>query len=385
MLQLKARKILVFAEHFAPAYKAGGIVRSLENLVMLLEGEYEFAVVTSNTNLHRHERMENIVCNQWTKFNDRCNVIYLSGERQTISELKKIIRFVNPECVYINGIFSPFFTLSPLLLIKFFSYPAKVILAPRGMLHKGNLRMKRFKKNVFFFLFKLGRFHKQICWHSTDLQEKEDILQMFGRESNVVLAHPLPTPCITPLTQIRKTKGQLLLATISLIAYKKGHLQLLKTLKALQNKVSAELHIYGPVKDQAVWQCCQKEIEQLKNGIKVVYHGFVHPEEVAAVLGRYHFFVLLSQGENFCHAAYESLRVGRPLIISDQTPWRNLEVQHAGWDINLYNQNKLFQVLEHAHDMDQATYDELCQGAQSLAKRFLIEAEFKQQYETLFH
>lgn len=377
------KKILVFAEHFAPAYKAGGIVRSLENLVKALDRRYEFEVVTSNTNLHRNEKIENVIPNQWTKFTEKCNVIYLSQEKQTFQEIKNIVSTVKPDYVYINGVFSPFFTLLPLFIFKL-SLPAKIIIAPRGMLHKGNLRLKWLKKKIFLLGFKLCNLHNNIRWHATDVQEKNDILGIFGDTAEIVLATPLLNRTIPSFRPLSKLSGQLRLATISLIAYKKGHLQLIRTLKALQDKLSVELHIYGPVKDKPAWENCKKEISLLNDNIKVIYHGFIHPEDVEDILREYHFFVLLSHGENFCHAAYESLKVGRPIIISNQTPWRNLAVQKAGWDIDLRDKKVLLDVFKQAHDMDQTSYNNFCNGAQDLAKRFLYASHFEEQYAGLF-
>jgi hypothetical protein len=53
MSSSQSQKILILAEHFAPAYKAGGIVRSLENMVRELEGNFDFWIVTGNANLSR--------------------------------------------------------------------------------------------------------------------------------------------------------------------------------------------------------------------------------------------------------------------------------------------------------------------------------------------
>lgn len=39
--------------------------------------------------------------------------------------------------------------------------------------------------------------------------------------------------------------------------------------------------------------------------------------------------------ENYGHAIVESFVAGLPVVISDRTPWRNLEKINAGWDIPL--------------------------------------------------
>ena len=46
-------------------------------------------------------------------------------------------------------------------------------------------------------------------------------------------------------------------------------------------------------------------------------------------------FLLPTGGENFGHAIFEALSCGVPALISDQTPWRGLAAQRAGWDLPL--------------------------------------------------
>ena len=46
-------------------------------------------------------------------------------------------------------------------------------------------------------------------------------------------------------------------------------------------------------------------------------------------------FVLPTKTENFGHAIYESMACGLPVLISDKTPWHNLEKNKAGFDLSL--------------------------------------------------
>jgi glycosyltransferase involved in cell wall biosynthesis len=212
----------------------------------------------------------------------------------------------------------------------------------------------------------------------------EDIRRMFGAEAEIILANDTPDLVAQPLAPIQKESGSLKLVTISLITAKKGHLTLLETLKALEDQISVEYHIYGPVKDPDYWQACQQQIALLKPSIKVVYHGNIHPTEVTATLQQYHFFVLPSKGENFGHAIYEAFNAGRPVIISNQTPWKKLQQQQAGWDVDLQDRKALSEALKRAYQMNQTEYEAWCRGARGVARRFVDESNFTDQYNTLF-
>ena len=50
---------------------------------------------------------------------------------------------------------------------------------------------------------------------------------------------------------------------------------------------------------------------------------------------RYHAMLMPSLTENFSYTALESWQAGIPVLISDQTPWRDLEAAGVGWDLPL--------------------------------------------------
>jgi glycosyltransferase involved in cell wall biosynthesis len=378
------KKILILTEHFAPAYKAGGIVRSLENLVHNFNARFSFSVITGSADLGETQPMPDVAPNQWVPFKNAAEVLYLSPDYQQREKLTRFIEDRRPEALYINGVYSLPFVVMPLRLARRLPSRPLVIVAPRGMLQRGALSVKPLKKKVYFALFKAWGLHKNVRWHATDPQEVEDIRRMFGPKAEVVLALDTPDLVAQPLKPISKEPGRLQLVTISLITAKKGHLALLETLKALEDEISAEYHIYGPVKDPEYWQACQGVMATLKPSIKVVYHGNIHPTEVMATLQGHHFFVLPSKGENFGHAIYEAFNAGRPAIISDQTPWKKLASQKAGWDFDLRDKQALPNALRQAYAMNQAEYDAYCRGAQGVARRFVQESDFANQYQALF-
>ncbi|MEJ7738942.1 MAG: glycosyltransferase [Chitinophagaceae bacterium] len=377
-------RVLIITSHFAPAYKAGGIVRSLENLVRCFDSEFKFYVLTGNTDLNSQEKLNEVTPDTWTCYTGNCNVMYLSEAKRKFGNLKEIFEFIKPDVVYINGLYSIPFTIFPLWILKEVMSETLMILAPWGMLHRGNLAMKPLKKRIFLALFKILGFHKNVRWHATDLQEKLDVMQLFGPKSQVVLADAVPRLNTCSLQPIAKSSDHLKLITVSLITPNKGHLRLLRALKELQNEISVEYHIYGPIKDDKFWKVCQQEIKTLSSSIEVHYHGFIDPATVTASLLQCHFFVLPTQGENFCQAIHESLLAGRPVIISDQTPWKKLQEQQAGWEIDLQDKNALPNALKMAYHMDQVTYDGYCKGAQAVAHRCLDRSRLRDQYQRLF-
>ena len=60
----------------------------------------------------------------------------------------------------------------------------------------------------------------------------------------------------------------------------------------------------------------------------------------------YHALLMPSLTENFSYTVLESLQAGIPVLISDQTPWRDLEAQGIGWDLDLVTRQPWLDALQ---------------------------------------
>jgi len=378
------KTILIIYDYFDPAYKAGGILRSLVNLVRNFNAQWQFKIITSDKDLGDTTPLPGISANQWQDYGPNTSVIYLSSAQTGYRRFKAMLASVTADVWYIQGVYSLRFVLFPLLIARTLSKKPLVIIAPRGMLQKGALSVKPLKKKVYLQTFRLLQLHKGVRWHATDAQETRDICSVFGPDADVVFA--TDTPDLKPghWQPIRKEPNSLRLVMISLITEKKNILATLRALKTLQNEVNVTYDIYGPVKDATYWQACEQEINSLGPTIQVNYHGDILPAQVPDILQQYHFFILPSLGENFGHAIYESLKVGRPVIISDKTPWRDLQLSQAGWDVDLSNPTALPNAIRQAFAMDQSVYDCYCEGARQVAATFVEKSDFLRQYQQLF-
>ena len=65
----------------------------------------------------------------------------------------------------------------------------------------------------------------------------------------------------------------------------------------------------------------------------------------------------MTSGENFGHAIIEALACGCPVIISDQTPWNDLESFGAGWVIPLDDEKRWKSVINMANVMDSESFE----------------------------
>ena len=135
----------------------------------------------------------------------------------------------------------------------------------------------------------------------------------------------------------------------------------LRLLQAAKGKI--DLDIYGPVEDMLYWRLCQNLIRQLPANVHVRYCGTVNHADVPAVFASYDLFLFPTHGENYGHVIAEAMLAGCPVLISDATPWRDLEKAGAGWDIPLTEPESFAAALNRCINMDGQEHDRLRQGA----------------------
>ena len=102
--------------------------------------------------------------------------------------------------------------------------------------------------------------------------------------------------------------------------------------------------------------------ENLPEKIKVSWHCDLTPVEVLQMIQKVHLFVLPSKGESFGHSIFEALSVGCPVLISDQTPWRNLLTCKAGADIPLAD-NLFLEAINTFVNLEDSRWQEFRRGA----------------------
>ncbi len=170
---------------FSPAYKAGGPIQSVMNLVKSYTHPQYFII--TGTKDADGALLEKCGFDSWANFNDHTQVNYTATPGSTLAEA---IKKFDPKLLFIIGLFDWNFNIKPLFFAK---VPVK-ILSVRGMLHPGALTQKPFKKRLFLFLMKMSGIHKRIFFHATDEAEKKYILEVFGSRSKVIAGPEFPKP-----------------------------------------------------------------------------------------------------------------------------------------------------------------------------------------------
>ncbi len=360
-------KILIFIDWFLPGTKSGGPVRSCANLIDHLGDEFEFLVITRDTDYCETEAYKNVQSNEWNKLEEHLSVFYISENNLNKNFLKSLIESTNFDVAYINGIYSRFFSILPVYLLRNFDRP--VIVAARGMLNSQAFSVKPLKKKAFLSIMNLVSFYKNIQFHATNEDEAAFIRKAIRNYSNINVAPNLPRKIKAVEFQKRVKKDIVKFVSVARVASEKGTLTALKALSQVENNLEIFYDIFGPIYDQEYWKVCKKVIEKLPSNIQVNYKGSIAGDEVPALFQNYHFFIMPSEGENFGHGILEALTAGCPVIISDKTPWKNLKTKEIGWDCSLDSKD-LNTALEAAIAMEQETYDSWSVNAFDFAKEY---------------
>lgn len=377
-------RILVFIDWYSPGYKAGGPVRSMVNLTAHLSNEFDFFIVTRDSEYGEDIPYDSVNSDAWNDLSPGVKVWYSSAGTPSLKLWKRLIDETKPSVVYINGIYSPKFSLLPLIAARRMKCQ-KIIVAPRGMLGAGAIEIHSLKKRSFLKFMKAFKLYRNLIWHVTAKSESDEVLKEIDKKAEIIIASNLPTQNrnIFNLTFIEKKQGELKLCFISRISRKKNLLYALDSLMLTSEDLKIIFDLFGPIDDLEHWKSCLEIISKLPKNIEVNYRGVMDPQQIDSTFREYHAFFFPTKHENFGHVILESLMVGRPVVISDQTPWRNLSDTKSGWDLPLSDPSGFSSSLETLAAMGQEEYNEWCKGAWELGQSVVNDESVVEKYRKM--
>lgn len=375
------KKALVFIDWFLPGDKAGGPVRSCANLLDHLGDEFDFSVVTRDTDYTETKPYDTIESDAWN-VTDGKRVYYISAANLNKETISRIISEEQPSVVYLNGIWSQPFTAWPLKEIKKSKSKIKAVVAARGMLAPSALAIKATKKKLFLRLAKWRNDFSDVIFHATNDKEAGEIRKAIGDKTNVLVAGNLPRKAGKSPLHAAKVKDKLRIISVARIAPEKNTLFALEALSKV--KVEVEADFFGAVYDEAYWQQCKAALDKIPSNVRVKFPGPLSSEKIAETLAAYDLLFLPTRGENFGHVILESLQAGTPVLISDQTPWRNLAQENAGWDLPLKSVDGFVTAIEKVAGMNDADFKKHSEAALALAKQYSSDAKLIDDNRKLF-
>lgn len=365
-------KILIIMEGFFPGKKYGGPPVSVDNFCSLMDNA-ECYIYTKNHDNNSIISYENLDVG-WNE-RENCRVEYVSDSLYNKNGFETVIKEIRPDIIYLQGLFQSC-VLPCLQLAK--KLHIKVVLAPRGELCKGALSIHKYKKIPYIALVNiLGLVRKNVVFQSTSDEETNAVHSYLKIPyDRIHYLTNIPSISKKKYEGIHKEAGKARFVSISRIHPKKNLISAIKYFNEIKGK--AVFDIYGPIEDEEYWQECQKKIKKLPNNIEVNYCGLVSHDEVHEIFSKYDAFLFPTYSENYGHVIAESLIVGTPVIISDQTPWTDVNEYGAGWAIPLEQQSKYVEAIQCVVDSDNT--DQRKMVSQYISEKLDIEGLQKAYY-----
>lgn len=371
-------KLLILVDWYRPAYRAGGPIKSIYYISKILQGEVGVNIITGDRDLGDTHAFTDVQLNKWTR-RETSNVLYIEKAWWNVLRLIRGMKDIQADAIYINGIFSWFFNLLPLCIFKVLNLEGKLIISPRGMLQEGALSLKSNKKQAYLKVFKMF-LPTSIVFHATDQQESKDIQRQLGiAKSKIVVVGNLPGPVMEEAFQT-KLDVPIRLVLLSRLDKKKNVDGLLEELRGVT--CNADLDIYGSFQNRIYQKRCHVIAKELPNNITVRFLGELHPSRVRNVLADYHFYILLTHGENFGHSIFEAMSVGLPIIISQRTPWTY--VCSNGGGIVWTKTGDLPDIISSLVKLKQDEYDLMRSKVLKEAQSYIDAKNYSEEYYNLF-
>jgi glycosyltransferase involved in cell wall biosynthesis len=353
-------KICLVSSSFYPATFYGGPISATWDLSKKLAKKgIEVYVSTTNANgsktldIDRNKYLEKEV-NVFVKYYHEqiINKLSLSFIFGIWSDIKKT------DVVYIQYLFH--YTVLFSLLFSVIQHK-KIIICPRGSFSEFTLSNKlAFVKNLWLSLF-IKPFANQIVWQASSYLEEFDIKKKFPDSTVEIINDGVDFESFQVYQEISKVElvnrySNSSATKVSNLFFSMGRLHKIKGFDILidafhlflKEDKDAKLIIAGG--DDGVGEQLNNQIKKLNIENSVFLIGAIGFDEKKMLLNNCDYFTLASEFESFGIVVAEALSCGLPVVVSDKTPWRDIEINNCG----IFAENEkvsFFQAFQKAQNM----------------------------------
>lgn len=333
-------RICIVSSSFYPATFYGGPISATWDLSRKL-AKKGIKVYVTTTNANGNSKL-NETKNTFIKKDENLFVKYYN--EQLINKLSLSFLFgiwsdiKNSDVVYIQYVFHytvPFSLLFSVFLNK------KIIICPRGSLGEWGLQYKwKSIKRIWVSLF-LRPFISKITMQASSYIEKDDILRNFPNAKVKIINDGVDFISFQNAQKLSRKEiierfSDSTCDDVSNIFFSMGRLHEIKGFDViidafslyLKDDKNAKLIIAGA--DDGVRSNLEFQILDLQIQESVFLIGEVGFENKKLLLNNCDYFTLASEFESFGIVIAEALSCGKPIVLSNKTPWKDLEINKCG-------------------------------------------------------
>ena len=333
-------RICLVASSFYPATFYGGPISATWDLSKSITHN-NIKVYVSTTNANGNSRLF-VNTNRFIEKEKNLFIKYYHEEFINRFSLRFFLGIFNDiklsNIVYIQYIFH--YTVFISLFFSFIQ-KKKIIVSPRGSLSLYGLAYKsKWLKKIWLNLL-IKPFLSNITWHASSFLEKKDIKRVFPNARVVIVPDGVDFSSfqrfnIYDKKALMKRYTNIDFQYVSNIFFSMGRLHRIKAFDVLidafsmflKHDINAKLIIAGG--DDGVEKKIRQQILDLHIENSVFLIGAVDFEDKNILLNNCDYFVLASKFESFGIVVAEALSCGKPVIVSNKTPWKNIEKNKCG-------------------------------------------------------
>ena len=333
-------RICLVSSSFYPATFYGGPISATWDLSKKL-AEKGIEVYVSTTNANGSKKLD-VECNKYLKKEENVFVKYYN--EQITNKFSVFFLFgiwsdiKKSDIVYIQYLFH--YTVLFSLLFSVFQ-KKKIVVCPRGSFSVFTLNNKLTFIKLLWLNFLIKPMVNNIIWQASSYLEERDILNKFPNADVAIINDGIDFDSFQ--NSILVSRNELLnkftgitCNDVSNIFFSMGRLHKIKGFDMLVEAFNlflekdkyAKLIIAGG--DDGVGEKLKNQIKKLNLSSSVFLIGAINFEDKKLLLNNCDYFTLASEFESFGIVIAEALSCGKPVVVSNKTPWKDIQINNCG-------------------------------------------------------
>ena len=246
-----------------------------------------------------------------------------------------------------------------------------VVIAPRGEFGFGALSLKSRKKSSFKPMIR-WLIPADVTWHASSRDEVDQIKSwLLSRSVKTCKFIVAPDPAIEPAKSASTgPMNQTIFSFASRIDRMKGLDRANRIVGIVGRNTEFTWNIQGSVTDRKYLREIEDQLSQMPANVRVNRNEAFNPDDSQRIFANSTAFVFPTLGENFGHVIAEALSVGCPVLLTADTPWRDLVNNGAGKIIDSDEQ-----AAAQLRAWSELTYED------QIALRKIVHSGYKQWFE----
>jgi glycosyltransferase involved in cell wall biosynthesis len=261
------------------------------------------------------------------------------------------------------------------MVLSVFLTGKKVFFSPRSSLEPKSLQKKRLFKLIIRKLIVNNFVRKSDAVFCSSQYEQNGLHEIYPHLTNIkILPNNLDLNFNAAYDKeaarenLNLPENSLVIAFVSRVHSRKRLDYLVDLWLKLVNEEFPDLYllIAGPIDEKVYFQAITEKVKKSSQADQFIYYGtLTGPQRLKCFIAA-DIFILPSEFESFGMAIAESLTAGTPVLVSDTTPWHEINKANCGWCIDI---SQFEETLKKFLKLDQVEKKLMSKNAQSFIQQ----------------